>query len=104
MQFGHALDQITRDLILANPALSPVQILKLDISDGFYQVNLSIDDVPKLGVAFLTKPGKPKLVAFPLVLPMGWKNSLPICSAATETIADLANHQKEWFAPVDTSP
>jgi hypothetical protein len=27
----------------------------------------------------------------PLVLPMGWKNSPPIFSTATETIADLAN-------------
>ncbi|KAL3811193.1 LOW QUALITY PROTEIN: hypothetical protein ACHAXA_002757, partial [Cyclostephanos tholiformis] len=31
------------------------------------------------------------LIAFPLVLPMGWKNSSPIFSTATETIADLAN-------------
>ena len=71
MHFGHALDRILCELILDNPALGPIQLLKLDISDGFYQVNLNIDNVPKLGVAFPTKPGKPKLVAFPLVLPMG---------------------------------
>ena len=41
MQFGHALDRILRELILADPALGPVQLLKLDISDGFYQVNLN---------------------------------------------------------------
>ena len=68
-------------------------LLKIDISDGFYRINLAIDDIPKLGVAFPTKPGEPKLVAFPLVLPMGWKNSPPIFSAATETVADLANQE-----------
>ena len=93
MQFGHALDRILRELILADPAWGPVQLLKLDVSDGFYRVNLNIDDVPKLGVAFPTKPGEPQLVAFPLVLPMGWKNSPPVFSAATETIADLANQR-----------
>ena len=93
MQFGHALDRILRELLLSDPALGPVHLLKLDISDGFYRVNLNIDNIPKLGVAFPTRPGEPKLVALPLVLPMGWKNSPPIFSAATETIADLANQR-----------
>ena len=71
MQFGHALDQILRELILADPSLGPVKLLKLDITDGFYQVNLTIDDVPMLGVVFPTKPNEPQRVDFPLVLPMG---------------------------------
>ena len=33
------------------------------------------------------------LIALPLVLPMGWKNSPPIFSTATETIADLTNQR-----------
>jgi len=90
MQFGHALDRILREILLADPAHGPVQLLKVDISDGFYRINLNIDDIPKLGVAFPTKPGEEKLVAFPLVLPMGWKNSPPIFSTGTETAADLA--------------
>jgi hypothetical protein len=36
--------------------------------------------------------GKEPLIAFPLVLPMGWTNSSPIFSTALETIADLTNH------------
>ena len=91
MQFGHALDRFLRELLLADPKLGPLYLLKLDISDGFYRVNLSIDDIPKLGVVFPTRPGQEPLVALPLVLPMGWKNSPPIFSAATETSADLAN-------------
>jgi len=46
---------------------------------------------PKLGVVFPTLEGEDPLIAFPLVLPMGWKNSPPIFCTATETIADLAN-------------
>ena len=93
MQFGHALDRILREIILADPSLGPVQLMKVDLSDGFYRVNLNIDDIPKLGVAFPTEPGQEPLIALPLVLPMGWKNSPPIFSTATETIADLANQR-----------
>ena len=32
-------------------------------------------------------------MAFPLVLSLGWKNSPPVFSTATETIADLANQR-----------
>ncbi len=59
------------------------------MSDGFYRVNMNIEDIPKLGVAFPTEPGQEKLLAFPLVLPMGWKNSPLIFSTVTETIAVL---------------
>ena len=75
MQFGHALDRILREILLANPDDGPVQLMKVDLSDGFYRIDLCVDDIPKLGVLFPTAPGEPKLVAFPLVLPMGWKNS-----------------------------
>ena len=59
------------ELILADPVLGPVQLLKLDMSNEFYQGKLNVDNVPKLGVAFPPKPGEPKLVAFPLLLTMG---------------------------------
>ena len=99
MQFGHALDRILREILLANPAFGPVHLIKLDISDGFYRIALAVDDIPKLGVAFPTANGADPLVAFPLVLPMGWKNSPPIFSTATETIADLANARLRAFTP-----
>jgi len=91
MQFGHALDRILREILLANPIHGPVHLIKIDISDGFYRIALNIDVIPKLGVVFPTLPGEEQLVAFPLVLPMGWTNSPPVFSTATETIADLAN-------------
>ena len=93
MLFGHALDRILREILLAHPVHGPILLAKFDISDGFYRIDLNIDDIPKLGVAFPTRPGEEPLVAFPLVLPMGWKNSPPIFSTAMETIADLANQR-----------
>ena len=91
MQFGHALERILREILLSNPAFGPVRLMKVDISDGFYRIDVNVDDVPKLGVVFPTEDGEEPLVAFPLVLPMGWKNSPPIFSTATETITDIAN-------------
>ena len=104
MQFGHALDRILREILLADPKLGPIHMLKLDISDGFYRIDLAPDDIPRLGVVFPVKPGEEPLVAFPLVLPMGWKNSPPIFSAATETAADIANCDIRSPAPVPNHP
>ena len=57
MQFGHALDRILREILLANPDDGPVQLMKVDLSDGFYRIDLCVDDIPKLGVLFPTAPG-----------------------------------------------
>jgi len=65
-----------------------MELLKVNLSDGFYHLDLNILEIPKLGVVFPSEdPSKQLMVApLPLVLPMGWKKS------ATETIlADLAN-------------
>ena len=103
MQFGHALERILRHILLANPHAGPVYLMKVDLSDGFYRIGLNPDDVPKLGVVFPTLPGQQPLVALPLVLPMGWTNSPPIFSTATETIADLVNDSLNFPPHPDTS-
>ena len=92
MQFGRALERIIRKILLANPKYGKVHLIKVDLSDGFYRINLNPRDAVKLAVAFPSLPGEPPLVALPLSLPMGWKNSPPLFCAATETIADIANH------------
>ena len=102
MQFGQALDRVLREILLANPAFGPVHLNKTDLSDGFYRVDVNPDDIPKLGVVFPSRPGQPEpYVAFPLVLPMGWKESPPYFCAFTETIADVAN---ERLQPRPTNP
>ncbi len=71
MHFGRSLERILREILFTNPAHGPVQMIKLDISDGFYRIGLNIDNIPKLGVVFPTLPGDEPLIAFPLVLPIG---------------------------------
>ena len=92
MQYGNALHRLLREILLANPANGVVYMLKLDISDGFYRIDLAPADIPRLGLVFPSIPHQPPLVALPLVLPMGWKNSPPVFCAATETVADVANN------------
>jgi len=93
MQFGQALQRILRHILLADPQHGPVYLIKIDIADGFYRIDINPADIPKLGVVFPSPPGVEPLVALPLVLPMGWKNSPPAFCTATETIADLANQR-----------
>lgn len=53
-------------------------------------------------LVFPTRPGEEKLVAIPLVTPMGWKNSPLVFSTTTETVADLANtrlHEPSYQPP-----
>ena len=66
---------------------------KWDFQDGFYQVDLNVDDIPKLGLVFPSLPGEDPLMSFPVVLSMRWKNRQPIFNLTTETIADLSNQR-----------
>ena len=91
MQFGRALQRIIQAIVQANPRYGPVYISKIDISDGFYRVHVRPADIPKLAVLLPTAPQEAPLVGLPNSLPMGWKESPPYFSAATETVADLAN-------------
>lgn len=91
MQFGRALERIIAQTVHADPRFGPVHFIKIDISDGFYRVQLRAEDIPKLGVSIPSSPGEGPLVAFPLALPMGWTESPPYFCAVTETIADVAN-------------
>ena len=113
MQFGRALQRVLQRIYDADPKHGPVYLMKVDVADGFYRVWLRIRDVPKLAIALPPIPGQPKLVAFPLVLPMGWTESPPHFCTLTETVADLANKAIVTNAPdqphrlerlADTSP
>ena len=73
MQFGYALERYLQEFLLANLAQSLLYILKLDISNRFYRIAITLNDIPKLGVIFLYRLYQEQLVALPLVLPMGWK-------------------------------
>ena len=51
MQLGKALQRILQALVDANPAHGPVNMLKVDIADGFYRIWLNVADIPKLACA-----------------------------------------------------
>ena len=91
MQFGKALERVLYLLSRADPRLGPVYLSKIDISDGFYRLRLTLSSVAPLGILLPTWEAEEPLVAFPLVLPMGWTESPPSFCATTETVADLAN-------------
>jgi hypothetical protein len=93
MQFGRAFERILHRIHHANRAFGPVHMIKVDLADGFYRIRLSDSQLPQLAVSFPHLAHEEPLVAFPLVLPMGWVASPPYFCALTETAADLANHQ-----------
>ena len=87
-------------MVRADPRYGPVKLIKFDMSDGFYRVFVRTDDVAKLGVVFPSLNGETPLIAFPIVLPMGWTESPPYFCAFTETVADLANRRiLKWIHP-----
>lgn len=90
MQFGRALDRVLHQIHTAPPHRGPVFLDKVNFPDGFYRVHLHAD-ISKMAVAFPTLPGEPRLLAFPLVLPMGWTESPLHFCAVTKTVVDLAN-------------
>jgi hypothetical protein len=99
MQFGCALWRILSTVHHADPRLGPIFLFKIDIADGFYHIWVNANGVPKLGVVVPTLPGQPKIIDFPLVLPMCWMQSPPLFTAATETVADLANQELRASKP-----
>ena len=71
--------------------------MKFDIANIFYRTDIAIEDMLKLAVVFSTINGIELLVTLPLVLPIGWKNSLPIFNSATEIGADVTNEYTKFF-------
>jgi hypothetical protein len=104
MQFGRALERIIQRVHYANRRFGPVFMIKVDIADGFYRLKLSPSSVPSLGVVFPTALGEDPLVAFPLVLPMGWVSSLPFFCALAESVADVANSQLQTKSLLPAGP
>ena len=90
MQFCKALKRVLSKIVHANPKYGPFSLGKIDIADGFYRIGLLAQHIPRLGVILPTSSGDP-LVAFPLALPMGWVESPPYFTSATETACDLTN-------------
>ena len=81
---------------LPTPLWGLIYMIKADVSDGFYRIDLRPGDAPNFRLVFsglhVAEEDSPDpLVAISLTLSMGWKNSPPVFCAATETVTDLAN-------------
>jgi len=64
---------------------------KVNLADGYYRVPLSAPAALNLAVVLPSSRRCP-LLALPLVLPMGWRDSPPYFCMVTETIADQTNN------------
>jgi hypothetical protein len=92
MQFGKAQERMLQARMRAHPKFGPVWAYKVDISDGFYRIPVATSGVLKLGVLMPDLPSfSQRMIAFPLVLPMGWTESPPFFCKFTETACDLTN-------------
>ena len=88
---ARSLERIIREVVIADPALGTVRILKSDVSDGFYHTGLLHTYNTKLGIVFPSEGEDKELAAVLLTIPMGWEKSPPIFRTDTDTVADLAN-------------
>jgi hypothetical protein len=104
MQFGRALHRVLTQLEQADTRRGPTMLLKLDIADAFMRVPVQLASIPKLSALLPRYPGEPQLVAFPLVLPMGWVNSPAWFCTVSETITDLANQSAAPAQPILVLP
>ena len=91
LQFGYALPRLIQKLQRADTRCGPIFLAKIDVADAFMRIPLVVHHVAALGALLPARPGEEPLVAFPLILPMGWIDSPQYLCAVTETIADTAN-------------
>ena len=52
MQYGRYLERLIREVVISDPALVPMHILKADVSDSFYRIGLRTTDAHNLGIVF----------------------------------------------------
>ena len=54
MHYGRALEFLIMELVIANPELGHVQVLKADVSEGFYHVGINPIYATKMGIVFFS--------------------------------------------------
>jgi hypothetical protein len=102
LQFGFALYRILRFLQQADTRHGPIYLAKIDVADAFMRIAILAAHIPSLGTLLPSYPGKVPLVAFPLILPMGWIESPQYLCAVSETVADMANDLFQQGHVLDT--
>ena len=80
MQYGHDLQCLIREVVISDPALGPVHVLKADARYGFYRISLRPTDTPNMGLVFTSYGEDEELVVIATIF----------CTV-TETVEDIAN-------------
>jgi hypothetical protein len=93
LQFGHAFLRLLQLLNRADTRQGPIYISKTDLADAFMRVWVWAPSIPVLGALLPQLPGEDPLIAFPMILPMGWVDSPQYLCAISETIADITNER-----------
>ena len=88
---ARALYHLIREVVIADPALGLLYVLKEDVNNGLYCILLRPIDAPNLGLVFPSDRSGEERVAITLTLSMVSKNRPPILCRATDTVADLTN-------------
>ena len=52
MKYGWDLDHPIREIVISDPTMVPVHVLKADVIDSFYHIGLCPMDDPKMGIVF----------------------------------------------------
>ena len=69
-KYGRVLYRLVRDIVLANPYLGPVYLLKVDARNRFYRITLQPEDDPNPGLVSPSLDNGKDMVATPLTIPM----------------------------------
>ena len=84
MRFGNTLHLTLKTIHHANPALGPVYLIKVDLSDTYMRLWVLMEDASSVAFLFPKKnPTDPQLVIFHLSLPMGYIDSSVYFCATT---------------------
>ena len=50
MQYSHYLDFLIREVVIEDPSLGPIYVLKADVRDVSFCIALQPEDAPKMGI------------------------------------------------------
>ena len=97
IHFGTTFQHLLKQILVADTALGPVFMSKVDLSDAYMRVWVRLEDVPTLTFVVLWHPCDTEpLIGMHLSLPMGYVESVPAFCCETEMVTDLANVMMGW--------
>ena len=85
IQYFWVLDHLIIEVMIANPDLGTVYVLKSYLSDGLYHIALQPGYAPKISLVFPLDRNGENMVEIPITLPMEYKTIPSILFAATNS-------------------